>query len=143
MRRELDESYFVSDEISDVNISCVHNYLSVTSYWAQGRSLEVVKRSIENSLCIGIYKKDGEQVGFARVVTDFATFAWICDVFIMDHSKGRGLGKILIGEIVRNPKLQGLKRLVLVTKDAHELYQQYGGFERLSNPERWMSRTTE
>lgn len=143
MKKDLLDGYYLSDQTEQVDIECVHKYLSIESYWGQGRSFETVRQSIENSLCLGVYDKNGAQAGFARVVTDYATFAWICDVFVLPQAKGKGFGKTLIREIVAHPRLQGLKRVLLATEDAHGLYEQYGGFEKLPNPERWMARTTE
>ncbi|HEV7395340.1 MAG TPA: GNAT family N-acetyltransferase [Pyrinomonadaceae bacterium] len=135
--------YTVSTDRSLLNIALIHEYLSNSTYWATGRKLEVVQRSIDNSLCFGVFKtKAGgvkEQVGFARVVTDYATFAWIADVFILEEHRGKGLGKWLIDIIVEHPELQGFRRWVLATKDAHELYRRVG-FRELHRPERWMER---
>jgi GNAT superfamily N-acetyltransferase len=83
---------------------------------------------------------EGEQVGFARVVTDYATFAWLCDVFVLETARRRGLGKWLIASVIAHPDLQGLRRFTLATRDAHELYRRYGGFEALRAPERWMEK---
>jgi GNAT superfamily N-acetyltransferase len=116
----------------------IHDYLSNTSYWATGRSLEVVQRSIENSLPFGIYK-ESEQVGFARVVTDYATFAWIADVFVLPGHRGHGLSKRMMEVMLSHPQLQGFRRWVLSTKDAHGLYERFG-FIELHRPERWMER---
>ena len=130
-----------------LDIELIHTFLSKSSYWAGGRSYEVVKKSIEFSLCFGIYhavqqEQRHQQVGFARVVTDYSTFAWLCDVFIMDSHKGQGLGKWLVEYITMSyPDLQGLQRFVLATLDAHDLYKRFG-FKNLSNPERWMVRTS-
>lgn len=101
--------------------------------------MEVVQRSIENSLCFGVYQ-GYQQVGFARVVTDFATFAWLCDVYICETHRGLGLAKWLVGTIVRHPDLQGLKLFLLATRDAHTLYARYGGFAPLTAPGKWMNR---
>jgi GNAT superfamily N-acetyltransferase len=117
----------------------IHEYLSERSYWALGRPLEIVRRSIENSLCFGVYEGD-RQVGFARVVTDYATFAWLCDVFVLESYRGQGLGKWLIETVAVHPALQSLRLFLLATSDAHELYQRYGGFEVLTHPEKWMVR---
>ena len=97
------------------------------SYWAQGRSFEAVQKSVEHSLCFGVYA-GRQQVGFARVVTDYATFAWLCDVFILESHRGKGLGKRLIECVVAHPELQSV-RFMLATRDAHELYRRYGGLE--------------
>lgn len=130
--------YTISTDNSRLNIPLIHRYLSESSYWATERPLDVVERSIENSLCFGIYK-DQEQVGFARVITDYATFAWLADVFVLENHRGHGLGKWLMDVIIAHPDLQGFRRWVLATKDAHELYRRYG-FMELKRPERFMER---
>jgi GNAT superfamily N-acetyltransferase len=132
------DEYTISTDRPLLNIGLIHNFLSHTSYWATGRSLETVQRSIEHSLSFGVFKH-GEQVGFARVVTDYATFAWLADVFILDEHRGKGLGEWLSEVIVSHPDLQGFRRWVLATKDAHELYRRVG-FRELHRPERWMER---
>lgn len=132
--------YTLSTEKSRLDIAALYDYLSYTAYWALGRSYDTVVKSLEHSLCFGIYAKDGRQVGFARVVTDYATFAWLCDVFVLESDRGKGLGKWLVETVVSHLDLQGVKRILLVTRDAHELYQHYGGFERIQNPERLMVR---
>jgi GNAT superfamily N-acetyltransferase len=130
--------YLITTDSSRLNIEMIHAFLSNESYWATGRGLEVVKRSIENSLSFGIYK-GSDQVGFARVVTDYATFAWIADVFVLPEHRGRGLAKWLMEVIVSHPQLQGFRRWVLSTKDAHGVYERFG-FRALHRPERWMER---
>ncbi len=132
--------YTLSTEKSRLDLAALHVYLSVTAYWALGRSYETVVKSIEHSLCFGIYAQDGKQVGFARVVTDYTTFAWLCDVFVLETHQGKGLGKWLVEAVVSHPALQDIKRIMLATRDAHELYRRYGGFELLQAPERWMVR---
>jgi GNAT superfamily N-acetyltransferase len=127
----------ISTDKSQLDIPFIHHWLSTVSYWAQGRSLETVQLSIEHSLCFGVYEAE-RQVGFARVVTDYATFAWLCDVFILEDYRGHGLGKWLIETITVQPVLQPLLFL-LATRDAHGLYEQYGDFEPLPAPDRWMS----
>jgi GNAT superfamily N-acetyltransferase len=122
-----------------LDLTVIHDYLSHTSYWAQGRPFSVVQKAVENSLCFGVYRDD-QQVGFARVVTDYATFAWLCDVFILEGYRGIGLGKWLIECVVAHPELQGLGLFLLATRDAHELYHCYGGFDSLQGAERWMVR---
>ena len=134
------QEYEISTEKTRLNLDLIHDYLSNRSYWAQGRSFEATKKSIEHSLCFGLY--DGnQQVGFTRVVTDYATFAWLCDVFVIESHRGRGLGKTMVARAVAHPELQGLKLFLLATRDAHELYRQYGGFEALPAPEKWMVRS--
>ena len=130
--------YTISTDRSRLNFDLIHEFISSDSYWGTGRKMEVVKRSIENSLPFGVYHGD-EQVGFARVVTDYATFAWVADVFIMPPHRGRGLSKWLMETILTHPRLQGFRRWVLSTKDAHGLYEQFG-FKKLHRPERWMER---
>ena len=129
----------INTEHSRLDVAYVHRYLSEQCYWALGRSREIVEKSIANSLCFGVYAGD-RQIGFARVVTDYATFAWLCDVFIDDACRGQGLGKRLVIAVVAHPELQGLRNFILATRDAHELYRQYGGFASLSAPDRWMAR---
>src|SRR5256886_6431942 len=130
--------YSISTDRSRLDIDLIHNYLSNESYWATGRAREVVERSIENSLPFGIYKQD-KQVGFARIVTDYATFAWVADVFVLPEHRGRGLSKWPMEVIIAHPRLQGFRRWVLSTKDAHGLYERFG-FIKLHRPERWMER---
>jgi GNAT superfamily N-acetyltransferase len=132
------DEYSISTDPSKLNLDIIHNYISNESYWGKGRSLEVVKRSIDNSLPFGIYYKD-EMIGFARILTDYATFAWVADVFILDEHRGKGLSKWLMEIILSHPQVQGFRRWVLATKDAHELYRKFG-FRELNKPERWMER---
>jgi GNAT superfamily N-acetyltransferase len=125
----------ISTDPARVDLRAVHEFLT-NCYWARGIPLEAVQRSIENSLCFGIYNAD-RQVGFARVVTDRATFAYLADVFILEPWRGRGLSRWLMECITGHPDLQGLRRWMLVTQDAHGLYRQFG-FCSLNAPERWM-----
>lgn len=106
------------------------------SYWANQRPKEMIVRSLENSLVFGLYEGT-KQVGLARVVTDYATFAWLCDVFIHEDYRGRGLGQWLVKSLIAHPQLQGLRRWMLATNDAHSLYAKYG-FTELHNHEQWM-----
>ena len=139
MSREWKRAEFsISTDPKQLDITVIHKYLSTDSYWAQGRTVETIKRSIENSLNFGLYKSK-QQIGFARVVTDYATVAWLADVFVLDAYRGRGLGKWLVDVILSHPDLQRFRRWVLATKDAHELYRQFG-FIELKRPERWMER---
>lgn len=133
------DGYTISTDKTRLDTGLIHRFLSEESYWAQGRPLEVVQRSLTNSLCFGLYAADGQQVGFARVVTDYATFAWLCDVFIVRAHRGHNLGKWLVETVVTHPELALVWRFVLATSDAHELYRRYGGFETLPSPERWMT----
>ena len=127
--------YSISTDKGRLDVALIHGFLTM-SYWAAGVPMDVVKRSIEHSLAFGVYKED-QQVGFARVITDYATFAYLGDVFILEPFRGRGLSKWLMEVIVGHPELQGLRRWVLLTRDAHGLYRKVG-FTELSNPERYM-----
>ncbi len=132
--------YTISTDRTKLDLPEIHRYLSNESYWAQGRTLRDVERSVSNSLCFGVFDSAGRQAGFARVVTDYVTFGWLADVFILQAHRGKGLAKWLVETVVSHPDLRGLKRLVLGTRDAHELYRKYGQFSSLRNPERWMQR---
>jgi len=127
----------ISTDPARIELATVHEFLT-NSYWAKGIPVETVRRSIENSLSFGIYQ-DRRQVGFARVVSDLATFAYLADVFVLEAYRGRGLSKWLMECIVGHPDLQGLRRWMLVTRDAHSLYRQHG-FTELKAPERWMEK---
>lgn len=131
--------YEIDTDKRRLDIAGIHSFLSCESYWARNRTLEQTLIAIENSLCFGLYK-GRQQVGFARVVTDKATFAYIGDVFVLEAHRGRGLSKWLMKTIVEQPDLQGLRRWVLATRDAHGLYRQFD-FDELRFPERWMERT--
>lgn len=133
------DNHTISTDKTRLDVDLVWDYLCHTSYWAQGRSLATTQKAIENSLCFGVYAGD-QQVGFARVVTDYTTFAWLCDVFILESHQGQGLGKWLIESVVVHPELRGLKLFLLATRDAHELYLRYGDFQRLPVPGKWMVR---
>jgi len=131
------ENYRISNDKSIINIALVHNYLCYHSYWAEGIPIDVVQRSIQNSLCFAVFNNN-EQVGFARLISDFATYAYLADLFIVPEERGKGLSKWLMQVIMDHPQLQGLRRFVLVTKDAHGLYAQFG-FTAYPNPERIMT----
>ena len=132
-------AYTISTDPAKLDLNAIHLFLSKEAYWAIGRSIEVVKKSIENSLCFGVYLET-RQVGFARVVTDYITFAWLCDVFILAEFRGKGLSKWLVKTIIEYPDFTHLRRFLLATRDAHGLYKDYGGFQPLENPERWLER---
>jgi GNAT superfamily N-acetyltransferase len=125
----------ISTDPARVDVRTVHEFLT-NSYWARGIPLETVQRSIANSLCFGIYHASG-QVGFARVISDRATFCYLADVFVVELYRGRGLSKWLMECIMGHPDLQGVRRWMLATQDAHGLYRQYG-FTELKAPKRWM-----
>jgi GNAT superfamily N-acetyltransferase len=129
------DGFVISTDPKRLNLDVVHRFLT-ECYWAKGIPREVVSRSIENSLCFGIYA-DGNQAGFARVISDYATYAYVGDVFVLENYRGRGLAKWLMECILQHPRLQGLRRWSLVTGDAHSLYAQFG-FTSLQAPERWM-----
>ena len=130
-------SYCVSTDPARLDVDAIHGYLS-RSYWATGRPREVTARALEHSLCFGVY--DGErQVGLARVITDYATYAYLCDVFILEEYQGRGLGKWLMACVTEHPDLCNIRRFMLATRDAHGLYRQVG-FTELKSPERWMEK---
>ena len=133
------DGYTISTDKTRLDTGLIHDFLSEDSYWAQDRPYDVVERSIDHSLCFGVYAGT-EQVGFARVVTDYVTFAWLCDVFIVESHRGRGLGKRLVETVVAHPDLDGIRLFSLATRDAHELYRRYAGFEPLEVPEKWMVR---
>lgn len=133
------DTYLISTDRSLLDLDFISSWLRESSYWAQSRPLDVLAKSLDHSLCFGLYAA-GQQVGFARVVTDYATFAWLCDVFVCESEQGRGLGKWLIECVVAHPELSGLNQIILATRDAHELYRRYGNFEPLEAPEKWMAR---
>ncbi|HEY9487764.1 MAG TPA: GNAT family N-acetyltransferase [Chryseosolibacter sp.] len=132
--------FYTSTDKSTLDINMIVEFLSKRSYWAKGRSREKIVTSIENSLCFGVYSDNNEQLGFARVLSDFAVFAWIMDVFILEEHRKKGLSKLLMTAIMEHPDLQGLERWGLGTKDAHGLYEQFG-FRRLKTPETKMEKT--
>jgi GNAT superfamily N-acetyltransferase len=127
--------FLVSTDRALIDLGVVHDFLT-ECYWAKGIPRDIVARSIENSLCFGLYA-EGKQVGFARVISDYATYAYIGDVFLLESFRGRGLGKWLMECIMQHPRLQGLRRWSLVTSDAHGLYAQFG-FEALKKPQNYM-----
>ena len=129
------EAYLVTTDKARLDLSLVHSFLK-TSYWAGGIPAEVVRRSVENSLTFGLFRDD-EQVGFARVVTDYATFAYLADVFVLEPHRGQGLGKWMMEVVFSHPELQGLRRWMLATRDAHGLYRKYG-FAEPENPQIFM-----
>lgn len=120
-----EHEYRISTDKKRLDLAMIHDFLANESYWAKGIPLEVMKRSIKNSLCFGVYHQ-GRQVGFARVVTDYATTAYVGDVFIRESYRGRGLGKQLIKAVVDHAALEGLRLWFLGTKDAHGLYRKFG-----------------
>ena len=130
--------YEVSADATRLNLDVIHCYLT-QSYWSPGISHQVVERAVANSLCFGVYAGDGSQVGFARLITDRATYAYLADVFVLEAHRGRGLSKLLMEAIVAHPELQNLRRWTLATRDAHQLYARYG-FTPVAKPDRLMER---
>jgi GNAT superfamily N-acetyltransferase len=128
--------FVISTDRTRLDLDAIHGFLT-NCYWAKGIPREVVARSIEQSLCFGVYDGSGAQVAFARVISDFATIAYVGDVFVLDTHRGRGLGKWLMESITHHPALQNLRRWILTTRDAHGLYAQVG-FTPVQSPERFM-----
>ena len=135
----MSDGYEISTDPGRLDVDMVHRFLSTDAYWSPGVSREVVERSIANSMAFGVYAADGAQVGFARVVTDRATFGWLADVFVLPAHRGRGVSKQLVETILAHPDLQSLRRWMLGTADAHGLYRRYG-FAPLERVERFMAR---
>ena len=134
------DSYSISTDKSKLDISVIHGFLS-KSYWSEDIPVEIVKNGIENSLCFGVYNGN-IQVGFARVITDYATFGYLADVFIVESERGKGLSKWLMECILAHPQLQGLRNFCLMTQDAHSLYERYG-FKNIPKPENFMAKKVE
>jgi GNAT superfamily N-acetyltransferase len=128
--------YEISTDPHRLNVDVIHNFLATESYWSPGIPRATVERAIQNSLCFGVYHRTA-QVGFARVVTDRSTFALLADLFILSAHRGKGLSKWLMQCVIGHEDLQGLRRLLLLTSDAHGLYRQFG-FEALGDPSRFM-----
>jgi GNAT superfamily N-acetyltransferase len=133
------DGYVISTNDSRLDLLLIHEFLATQSYWAQGRQLATVQRALRGSLNFGVYS-ESTQIAFARVVSDFATFAWLADVFVLPEYRGRGISKWLVEVIMSHPELQGLRRWVLATRDAHDLYRRFG-FKELDDPGRWMERS--
>lgn len=131
------DGYEISDEIDRLDIDLVHDWLSTDAFWALGRSRETVQRSIAGSVNFGVYDESGKQVAFARVVTDLATFAWLCDVYVDRAHRGLGIGTWLTATIRDHLAPYQLKRVLLATKDAHEVYAR-AGFMKIPDPDRLM-----
>ncbi|MBK7182269.1 MAG: GNAT family N-acetyltransferase [Bacteroidetes bacterium] len=127
----------VSTDPSKLDLKVIHGYLS-RSYWAEEIPFETVKRSVEHSLCFGVYAA-GKQIGFARVISDYTTFAYLADVFILEEERGKGLSKFLMECILKHKELQGLRNFSLMTQDAHSLYVRYG-FKNIPKPENFMAK---
>jgi len=130
----------ISDDKTKLDIELIHKFLS-TSYWAKGRTIEEVKKSIEHSICFGVYK-DSKQIGFARIVTDYTLIAYLMDVFILEEHRGKGFSKLLLKKIFEDDRFKSIKKWMLATKDAHTLYTQFG-FEKIKNPDRLMEKVVQ
>jgi N-acetylglutamate synthase-like GNAT family acetyltransferase len=134
--QQLLDEYEISTDAHRLNVEVIHRFLAEESYWSPGIPRSIVERAIENSLCFGVYHR-AAQVGFARVITDKSTFALLADLFILEAHRGKGLSKWLMRCVVEHEDLQGLRRLLLLTSDAHGLYRQFG-FKAFGNPSRFM-----
>ncbi len=134
----MEAKYYISTESAELDLVFIHSYLSEQSYWAKGRSMDLVKRSIDNSLCFGLYE-NGKQIGFGRVATDHVVFAWLMDLFIDPDYRGQGLGAMLVEYIVNHPSLKEVNGIGLRTEDAHELYSRFG-FRPIPDTDTWMFR---
>jgi GNAT superfamily N-acetyltransferase len=132
-----DDGVVLSDDASRLDFEAVFQWLSVESYWAAGRAAQTIRRSLENSRCYGAYAPGGEQIALARVVTDDATFAWVCDVYVDAAYRGRGIGNWLMRSLVDDLTALGLNRILLATADAHGVYRRVG-FESLTGADRYM-----
>ena len=130
------DDFFISTDPSKFDIALIHDYLCNESYWAKNIPIDIVKKSIAGALCFAVFQNK-QQIGFARVITDHATFGYLADVFIIEKFRGKGLGKWLMQTIIQHPNLQGFRRWMLATRDAQGLYAQFG-FKPLDNPERVM-----
>jgi N-acetylglutamate synthase and related acetyltransferases len=130
------DAYIISTDKNKIDLDYVHEFLT-TSYWSPGVPMNTVKRAMENSLSFGLYENEN-QIGYARMITDTATFAYLADVFIDENYRSKGLGKWLVETILAHPDLQGLRRIILATRDAHSLYAQFN-FVPFATPERWMA----
>jgi len=131
------DGYTISTDKARFDVAAIHAYLT-HSYWSPGIPKAVVQRAVEGSLCFGLFAETGQQVGFARAITDGATFAYLADVYVLEEHRGKGLGKWMVETILAHPSLQGLRRILLATRDAHELYAPFG-FKALATPESFMS----
>lgn len=131
--------FVISTEKAKLQPDVIQAYMEEEAYWTVGRTKAMTKKTIEHSLCFGVYIQD-QQIGFARVVTDYTIFAYLCDVFILQSHQGQGLGKWLIEVILAFLDEEGVRWTMLATRDAHELYEAYGNFQKLYLPEKWMGR---
>jgi GNAT superfamily N-acetyltransferase len=131
-------TYIISDDPARLQFDSIYDYL-VQSYWSEDIPRETLERALKNSLCVGAYTADGIQVGLTRIVSDFATYCYVCDVYVLEEHRGQGLSKAMMALVSNHPKLQGLRRWTLATRDAHGLYAQFG-FTPLKAPDRFMEK---
>ena len=130
------EDFYISTDKRELDIDAIHEFLSTKAYWCLNIPKEKVQTAIDNSLCFGVYQ-DKKQIGFARIITDFSTIAYLGDVYIVEEKRGKGISKWLIDTIMNYPELQGLRRWILLTGDAHGLYRQFGWTD-IADPTKWM-----
>jgi GNAT superfamily N-acetyltransferase len=135
----MENRFTISTDKNKLDVAAIHDYLCNRSYWGQGRTIETVRKSIDNSLCFGMYDKNTHFVGFARVITDYTVFAYLMDLFVLEPYRNQGLGKMLVDYIVNDDAFQNIRFWRLDTRDAHELYRKYG-FQKPACPERIMER---
>jgi GNAT superfamily N-acetyltransferase len=131
-------AYTISDDPARLDITAIHEYLK-RAYWSEQIPREIVERAVRGSLCIGAYDAEGAQVGLVRLISDYATFCYVCDVYVLEAHRGHGLSKAMMALAMEHPRLQGFRRWTLVTNDAHGLYRQFG-FAAPAHPERYMER---
>lgn len=136
------EQFIISTDTSKLDVAMIHHFLYTSAHWAAGRPMSIVRKSIDHSLCFGVFD-GGQQVGFARIVTDYATVGWICDMFILPAYRGKGLGTWLLECMMEQPDIKGLRRILLNTRDAHELYIHHAGFRHLLAEDSWLERFNE
>lgn len=138
--QSITDDYTISSDKSRLDLPFIHQFLSTQAYWCLNIPMDTVRRSVENSLCFGVYLGE-QQVGFARIISDYATIAYLGDVFVIAEHRGKGLSKRLVAEIMSHPDLQGLRRWILLTGDAHGLYSQFG-WKPIAHPDLYMEITT-
>ncbi|BBB47838.1 GNAT family N-acetyltransferase [Pelolinea submarina] len=139
IQENFSDDYFVSSDPSKLDLPFIHDWLANESYWATGIPFKLLERTLENSLCFGVYQNDGTQVGFGRVVTDYATFAWVTDVFITPEQRGKGLSRFLMETMLMHPELRVIRRWLLGTDEAHGLYRKFG-FVDLEHTENYLTK---
>ncbi|MFZ1281903.1 MAG: GNAT family N-acetyltransferase [Ignavibacteriaceae bacterium] len=130
------DDHCISTNRAKLDVNAIHNFLSTQSYWCQNIPIQTVIKSIDNSLNFGLYYKD-KQIGYARIISDFSTMAYLADVYVLPEHRGKGLSKWMMQVIMSHPELQGLRRWMLLTADAHGLYKQFG-WKEIANPDRYM-----